>query len=691
MTSSYPFPLLLSLFVSLTTTLVYTLEQNNRRVDQKILIGPKHINTYPGETVQFPCIVSKQSNAVVTWCWNDFCTLGKTQFLHRETVQNDVVNVYQYMAYPRFRLSINERLNHYNLSIIHVSNKDEGIFQCQVQRTMNANEARSERVHLTLIVPPTDEPTLILPNMPLRQGQPANITCSSAPSKPAATLSLYRNDELIDDLATSSIISYELDATTNRNITKLTYIINNPDSEWNNVLLKCRQMYTIDKKTSKFDVTAKIQVHYKPKARIESQNRYPLTINSTATFRCVIHGNPEPKLRWFANSMDLTSLTSPTINIPLSKHVHNHSIGCTAINSVGTTNTSIRLLVRYPPILVVRPPKVVVLDLHSKSSLNPTILRCIVDSYPRAKIIWSRYGEMVGEGSTFNLENITKREQQGVYSYRIETDGYDTIKHDFVLYIKGKPLVYIHESRQFSHLFECQVYSSSPILSITWKLNDRPIQSNDQLSTSTTCEENVCTSKLLYDYRKLVPSSQTLSHLSCIGENEFGIEQSRLYQLNTSNDPSMILVSILLSTFLLIIIFSLIAIYCCCRARLVRRRQKNAKAKKLPLVFDEHYSINELLKEVGSLKTCNTSLNNTDQLSLKMESADHLLTKLFNKNTQQFLDTLSSESSTNSSSFHSKSTTTISNHEYSPRLTGTTEFTYFGRSPLYSCQDGMNV
>ncbi|CAF1564211.1 unnamed protein product, partial [Adineta steineri] len=35
---------------------------------------------------------------------------------------------------------------------------------------------------------------------------------------------------------------------------------------------------------------------------------------------------------------------------------------------------------------------------------------------------------------------------------------------------------------------------------------------------------------------------------------------------------------------------------------------------------DEHYSINELIKEVGSLKTCNTSLNNTDQLSFKMES-----------------------------------------------------------------------
>ena len=84
----------------------------------------------------------------------------------------------------------------------------------------------------------------------------------------------------------------------------------------------------------------------KPKARIESQNRHPLTVNSTATFRCIVHGNPEPRFRWFANSMDLASLSSSVINIPLSRHVQNHSIGCTATNSMGTTNTSIRLLIR---------------------------------------------------------------------------------------------------------------------------------------------------------------------------------------------------------------------------------------------------------------------------------------------------------------------------------------------------------
>ncbi|CAF3704301.1 unnamed protein product [Adineta steineri] len=682
--------IVLYLILSSTNTIVHTFANSAQRINQKILVGPNHINAYSGETIQFPCIVSKQSNAIVTWCWNDFCTLGRTQLIHHETTIDGLISIYQYQAYPRFRLSVNERHNHYNLSIIHVSNKDEGVFQCQVQRTMNANEARSERVQLTLIDPPNGLPTLIIPSMPLKQEQSANITCLSSPSKPASLLILYKNDEIIDGLSSSAKLSFELNTDTNKNLTKLVYTINNPDSSWNNVLIRCEQIYNIEKQNSQLDITAKIHVYYKPKARIESQNRYPLTANSTATFRCIVHGNPEPKLRWFANSMDLTSLTSSIINIPLSKNVHNHSIGCTAVNSVGVTNTSIRLLIRYPPVFIIRPPKIVVLDLNSKSSSNPTIIRCIVDSYPRSKIIWYRYGEIITEGSLFNLENITKRDQQGVYSYKIETDGFDTIQNDFIIYIKGKPLIYIQESKQHKRLFECHVYSSSPILSIIWKLNDQSIESNDQSSISTTCDENICISKLIHDYRKLIPSSQTLNRLSCIAENEFGIEHSRLYQLERSNDPSMILVVIILCTFTLIILFSIIAIYCCCRARYIRKKHDSSNKKKLPIVFDEHYSINELIKEVGSLKTCNTSLNNTDQLSFKMESTDHLLTTLFNKNTKKLLDDLSNESSTNSASFHSKSTTTIYNNEYSPRLTEA-DFTFSGISPLYTCPHPMNV
>ncbi len=90
------------------------------------------------------------------------------------------------------------------------------------------------------------------------------------------------------------------------------------------------------------------------------------------------------------------------------------------------------------PIFIIRPPKFVVLDLDTKSSSsNPVIVRCIVDSFPRSTISWYRYGQKLVEGSLFNLENITTREQQGIYSYRIETDGFESINNEFIIYIKG--------------------------------------------------------------------------------------------------------------------------------------------------------------------------------------------------------------------------------------------------------------
>ncbi|CAF4268845.1 unnamed protein product, partial [Rotaria sp. Silwood2] len=146
-------------------------------------------------------------------------------------------------------------------------------------------------------------------------------------------------------------------------------------------------------------------------------------------------------------------------------------------------------------------------------------------------------------------------------------------------------------------------------------------------------------------------------------------------------DPTIILVSIILITLGLIVIFSITAIFCCCRVRRIRKKHKCLNNKKLPIVYDEHYSINELIKEVGSLRTCNNLMNNIDRLSLQMESTDRLLTTSCNNNnnnTKTVLDNLSNESSTNSSGFHSKSTTTIFNNEYSPRLPETVESSFSG-------------
>jgi hypothetical protein len=92
------------------------------------------------------------------------------------------------------------------------------------------------------------------------------------------------------------------------------------------------------------------------------------------------------------------------------------------------------------PIFLVRPPKFVALDFDDKSAV---VIRCLVDSFPRSTISWYRYGEKLAEGSLFNLENITTREQQGIYSYRVDTDGFEAISNDFIIYFKGIIVLFI--------------------------------------------------------------------------------------------------------------------------------------------------------------------------------------------------------------------------------------------------------
>jgi hypothetical protein len=112
-----------------------------------------------------------------------------------------------------------------------------------------------------LLAPPNGQPTLLLPNMPLKQGQSANITCLSSPSKPASRLILYKNEQIITK-ETWIRFSYELDLKTRKNITKLVYIIHDPDSTWDNTRIRCEQIYKYVNNFRK-DVSKIIQVHCK--------------------------------------------------------------------------------------------------------------------------------------------------------------------------------------------------------------------------------------------------------------------------------------------------------------------------------------------------------------------------------------------------------------------------------------------
>lgn len=97
--------------------------------------------------------------------------------------------------------------------------------------------------------------------MPLKQGQPVNVTCISAPSKPASKLILYKNEQIITKRP-SLMIFYELDMRTKKNLTKLVFMIDDPDSSWDNARIKCEQIYQYANDFPK-DISTRVQVHCK--------------------------------------------------------------------------------------------------------------------------------------------------------------------------------------------------------------------------------------------------------------------------------------------------------------------------------------------------------------------------------------------------------------------------------------------
>lgn len=113
-----------------------------------------------------------------------------------------------------------------------------------------------------ILAPPIDQPKLLLPNMPLKQGHLVNITCISSPSKPASKLILYKDEEILTSEFPSSKYVYEFEKDANKNITKLIYTIDDPDNSWHNSIIKCKQVYEYATNLQ-FDVTAKLHVHCK--------------------------------------------------------------------------------------------------------------------------------------------------------------------------------------------------------------------------------------------------------------------------------------------------------------------------------------------------------------------------------------------------------------------------------------------
>jgi hypothetical protein len=102
----------------------------NRFIDE-----PKDISTRIGSTIIFRCRTKPFDDNEITWCKNDFCTLGKRRDLP---------------SYHRYEIIGQPDKGEHDFKIENVSLEDIGMYQCQIRGGVERSPSISRKAKLTV-------------------------------------------------------------------------------------------------------------------------------------------------------------------------------------------------------------------------------------------------------------------------------------------------------------------------------------------------------------------------------------------------------------------------------------------------------------------------------------------------------------------------------------------------------------
>jgi len=109
---------------------------NGIQIDNQFVEQPKDIETILGSTIILRCRTQPIHPSQVTWCKNDFCTLGKTRDLP---------------FYPRYEIIGDANQGEHHFQIENVSLDDIGMYQCQIRAGPKRAGSMSRKAKLTIL------------------------------------------------------------------------------------------------------------------------------------------------------------------------------------------------------------------------------------------------------------------------------------------------------------------------------------------------------------------------------------------------------------------------------------------------------------------------------------------------------------------------------------------------------------
>ncbi|CAI4229355.1 unnamed protein product [Auanema sp. JU1783] len=240
-------------------------------------------------------------------------------------------------------------------------------------------------------------------------------------------------------------------------------------------------------------VTYSLDVQEKPKIISETPGTIDVVKGLTLEIPCKAIGTPEPERTWEKDGIQISPDESynidsaGTLRIMNTQKKHAGPYTCVVKNGMGTDS-------RVTNVVVQEPPQILTTTISNYTAVEGDMveIRCHVSAYPQAIIQWTRKGVPVTEntpgvrilnGETLVIDEVNK-DDATFYTCKA-TNPAGKAEKVIRLSVIVPPEIpdqdeIIHESVRIQTPFAlyCPVIST-PLPTITWHLNDKPIAEGD--------------------------------------------------------------------------------------------------------------------------------------------------------------------------------------------------------------------
>ncbi|CAF0771419.1 unnamed protein product [Didymodactylos carnosus] len=528
---------------------------------QTIVVQPKSAQILFGETVTLECTVFNQFGNVA-WCKDGHCTMGRERPLY---------------FLPRYEIVGDKSAGINSLKILNVSLDDDGIYQCQIGRTVEALEALSDFANLTVLVPP-NKVDLNYVSPAVISDKEFQMNCIAYNSRPSTTF-LWKFDSapVVNVTITKSEEAMQTNSKLLKTISTITIKanINQHGKE-----ITCEVTHP----ALNIPITASstIAVDYQPVVKlILSPSK--LKENEIYWFECMAESRPAiTQLVWKVGDSILDRM-SPTedgkypLKLIATREMHDKNLTCIALNSAGVSQATIALTVYYSPKFRSVPQPYTLINIGDALSLT-----CDVDANPHAGILWFKDGTIVGGGKSYQIPDVTEHDF-GLYACVASLGQFTKIFATTKVLAPGPPRLFdmpsVLASLRSMAVLKCHVEKDTEPTDAYWMFNNVTLSSNmkyDTVSLRDTSDNRYETSLMIRHINK-----QDLGQYECYVTNQYGTSFKRV-RLQKRDSYIFIQTGIYGAIVMLLsVLFFLLYLYCKHATKSDRKRATIKRMRKV--------------------------------------------------------------------------------------------------------------